>query len=292
LCPEFCGSRGTMAKRGAAAHHDPDAYLDVLLEAEADAQDMLQEAKDYRLKKLQSVRGEADAEVAHFREHLQQEFQRDCGPLLRAIQSNSFEHDSEGDIMAVAGQEKQFGPDTKKYIIDKVIAVQLELTDIQKVALAAGTITRSALPAMAAPPPATPAPAQQKQAAQKPAEKPAEKPAPKPAEKPAEKPAAKPAEKPVEKPAEKPVEKPAPKPAEEKPAPSADAAPADPGAANGDKVSKDGKRMADDGQFYTWSEFQDYYKEAAETQWATAQVQSAASKKRKSKRGSSSANLG
>jgi len=281
LCPEFCWSPGTMAKQGSAGHHDPDAYLDVLLEAEADAQDMLQEAKDYRLKKLQSVRGIADDEVGHFREHLQQEFQRDCGPLLRAIQSNSFDHDSAGEILTVAGQEKQNGPDTKKYIIDKVISVQLELTEIQKVALAGGTITRSPLPAKAAAPQATPARAKQ----QPPAPKPAEKPAPKPEEKPAPKVEEKPAPK-VE---EKPVEKPAQKPAEEKPAPAAQAPQ---GAANGDKVSKDGKRMADDGQYYTWPEFQDYYKADAEAQWASAQVQAPSKGKRKSKRGSSSANLG
>jgi hypothetical protein len=296
---------------------DNDAYLDILLEAEEDAEDIVSNAREYRTKKLQSVRTVVEREVQHFRERLHHDFEMECGPMLRALQSNKFEHDTMQDIWAVERCEEHNGPSTRGYVIDKVVSVELELSEIQKTALRSGLRMSPAQPAEKMPP-ATPAKTPVHTTEVKPAAKPVEKPAAKPVEKPVEKPAAKPVEKTAEKPVEKPVEKPAEtllEKAEEKPAvkpvvpavkpvvpavkpvvpavkPEAaeDPVPSDDFATpRPDDENKEGKRLADDGAYYGFEEFVQYYGNQAEEKWATAKAQSKT--KRKSKRGSTK-NLG
>mmetsp|Transcript_30423 Transcript_30423/g.69203 ORF Transcript_30423/g.69203 Transcript_30423/m.69203 type:complete len:208 (+) Transcript_30423:61-684(+) len=113
-----------------------EARLDRLLDAEVRSAEMLEQAKQYRIQKLQSVKSAAAEEVEALRDHVEFLFKRERNIMTSQANPQEQAREMDRESARIEGDYAKHGRGTIDYILDRVVSVELSLTDIQKVAIA------------------------------------------------------------------------------------------------------------------------------------------------------------
>mmetsp|Transcript_74371 Transcript_74371/g.170579 ORF Transcript_74371/g.170579 Transcript_74371/m.170579 type:complete len:122 (+) Transcript_74371:225-590(+) len=114
------------------------ALIQKLLKAEEDAEQIITRAREGRVKKLQAAKESAQADLDQIRAAAEAEFQTNYGAAMASDGSSDLSRLTEREIHAVAHDFTANGDKVTKYIFDKVVSVNLELTEIQKSTLVLG----------------------------------------------------------------------------------------------------------------------------------------------------------
>lgn len=111
-----------------------------LLQAEKQAEDIISNAKKNRLAKLRQAKEKAEEELKDFRNKEETKFQKEMGSKVGADPAAALKASTQAEIDGVQKDYQTNKGRTVLYVVNKVLEVQIALTDTQKQALTTGAV--------------------------------------------------------------------------------------------------------------------------------------------------------
>mmetsp|Transcript_93405 Transcript_93405/g.166159 ORF Transcript_93405/g.166159 Transcript_93405/m.166159 type:complete len:124 (+) Transcript_93405:60-431(+) len=111
-----------------------------LLQAEKQAEDIIANAKKNRLTKLRQAKEKAEEELKEFRDKEEARFQKEMGAKAGADPAEALKASTKTEVDGVQRDYATNKARTVQYVVNKVLEVQIGLTETQKQALTTGAV--------------------------------------------------------------------------------------------------------------------------------------------------------
>merc|ERR1719159_3313 len=109
-----------------------------LLKAEKQAEELIARARENRVLKLKQAKDSADEELKKFRDAEQAKFDKESGVKAAVDPAADLKATTKMEIDMVSRDYEQNKGKTAQYIVEKILTVPLELSQIAKASLKAG----------------------------------------------------------------------------------------------------------------------------------------------------------
>mmetsp|Transcript_59325 Transcript_59325/g.105957 ORF Transcript_59325/g.105957 Transcript_59325/m.105957 type:complete len:122 (+) Transcript_59325:89-454(+) len=114
--------------------------IETLLAAEKEAEKMIAEAKKQRREKLNEAQVAAEKELKDFRAKQEEEFQKTTGAKAAMDPDADLKASTANELKMVAQDYENNKAKTIAYVVQKVMDVEISLSDTQKQALKGGMV--------------------------------------------------------------------------------------------------------------------------------------------------------
>merc|ERR1719213_1440968 len=114
-----------------------------LLKAEKQAEELIARARENRVLKLKQAKDSADEELKKFREAEQAKFDKEAGAKAAIDPAADLKNTTKTEIAMVSRDYEQNKDKYSAYIVEKILSVPLELSQIAKASLKSGSATET-----------------------------------------------------------------------------------------------------------------------------------------------------